>query len=402
MPRVLRILNRLIIGGPSKNAVYLSRYMQPDFDTLLVIGGKEDHEQDADFLAAANNIEPRVISEMKRPISPRNDWAAYNKLKKLIKEFKPDIVHTHAAKSGALGRLAAKHAGVPVIVHTFHGHVFHSYFNSLKTNFFIRSERYLAGLSDAIVAISDVQKKELAGEFKIAKEDKFRVIPLGLDLDNFTIDQAVKRNKFRSEFSLDYDTVAIGIIGRLVPVKNHSLFLKALKYVLKNTSAKVKAFIIGDGESRGSIEQLANSLGIKFSLHTDKDHPHPLVFTSWRTDVDIICSGLDIIALTSLNEGTPVSLIEAQAAGKPIVSTRVGGIADVVLEDQTALLSDINDEKHFSENLLRLVNDVSLRNKFSNSGKDFVISKFSYHRLVKDMRSLYYDLLEKKNHNGKK
>jgi glycosyltransferase involved in cell wall biosynthesis len=400
MPRVLRILNRLIIGGPSKNAVYLSRYMQPDFETLLVIGGKEDHEQDADYLAIANSIEPTCIPEMKRSISPRDDWVAYNKLKKLIKEYKPDIVHTHAAKSGALGRLAAKHANVPVIVHTFHGHVFHSYFSSLKTNFFIRTERYLAAFSDAIVAISDVQKKELSGYFKIAAPDKFRVIPLGLDLDDFTIDQEIKKNKFRNEFGLDDETVAIGIIGRLVPVKNHSLFLKGLRYVLNNTSVKVKAFIIGDGESRGLIEQLANELDIKYSKHTDATHPHPLVLTSWRTDIDTICAGLDIIALTSLNEGTPVSLIEAQAAGKPIVSTRVGGIADVVLENQTALLSDINDEAEFCRNLLQLVNDASLRNRFSNAGKDYVIRQFSYHRLVKDMSSLYYDLLNKKN--GKK
>ena len=401
MPRVLRILNRLIIGGPSKNAVYLTRYMQPDFDTMLVIGGKEDHEQDADFLAIANNIDPTCISEMKRSISPYNDWAAYNKLKKLIKVFKPDIVHTHAAKSGALGRLAAKHSNVPVIVHTFHGHIFHSYFNSLKTNFFIRSERYLAGLSDAIVAISDVQKKELSGDFRIAAPDKFQVIPLGLDLDNFIINQDEKRHKFRTEFELDDDTVAIGIIGRLVPIKNHSLFLKGLKYVLDNTSVKVKAFIVGDGESRAAIQQMANSLGIKYTKQTDLVHPDPLIFTSWRTDVDTIFAGLDIIALTSLNEGTPVSLIEAQAAGKPIVSTRVGGIADVVLENKTALLSEITDEKTFSENLLLLVNDSSLRRKFSNTGKDYVISKFSYHRLVDDMSGLYHDLLDKKNHRTK-
>lgn len=397
MPRVLRILNRLIIGGPSKNAVYLSRYMQPDFDTLLVIGGKEDHEQDADFLATANNIEPTCIPEMMRSISPYNDWAAYNKLKKLIKEFKPDIVHTHAAKSGALGRLAAKHANVPVIVHTFHGHIFHSYFNSVKTNFFIRAERYLAGLSDAIVAISDVQKKELSEDFKIAVADKFRVIPLGLDLDSFIINQEEKRAKFRTEFKLDDETVAIGIIGRLVPIKNHSLFLKGLKYVLDNTTVKVKAFIIGDGESREQIQQMAKSLGIKYTQHTDTTHPNPLIFTSWRTDIDTICAGLDIIALTSLNEGTPVSLIEAQAAGKPIVSTRVGGIADVVLENRTALLSEITDEKTFSDNLLLLVNDPALRKSFSSAGKDHVVNKFSYHRLVNDMSSLYHDLLDKKD-----
>src|SRR5580765_3015931 len=266
MPRVLRILNRLIIGGPSKNAVYLSRYMQPDFDTLLVIGGKEDHEQDADFLATANNIDPTCIPEMKRPISPYNDWAAYNKLKKLIKEFKPDIVHTHAAKSGALGRLAAKHSNVPVIVHTFHGHIFHSYFNSIKTNFFIRTERYLADLSDAIVAISDVQKKELSGDFKIAAEHKFSVIPLGLDLDNFIINQEEKRNKFRKEFGLDDHIVAIGIIGRLVPIKNHSLFLKGLKYVLNSTSVKIKPLIIPDSQSRSTLEYSGKS------PHTAPDH----------------------------------------------------------------------------------------------------------------------------------
>ena len=396
MPRVLRILNRLIIGGPSKNAIYLSRYMQPEFETLLVIGGKEGHEQDADFLASANNISPTCIPEMLRPISPRNDWVAYKKLKKLIKEYKPDIVHTHAAKSGALGRLAAKNSNVPVIVHTFHGHVFHSYFNSLKTNFFIRAERYLAGFTDAIVAISDVQKKELSTEFKIAGADKFRVIPLGLDLDNFIIDQEIKKQKFRAEFELDDDTVAIGIIGRLVPVKNHTLFLKALRYVLNNTSIKVKAFIVGDGESRGNMEQLAQQLDIKFSGHTDKKHPYPLVFTSWRTDVDTVCAGLDVIALTSFNEGTPVSLIEAQAAGKPIVSTRVGGIADVVIENKTALLSDVTDEEAFSKNLLQLVNDSSLRNRLSNAGRDHMIRHFSYHRLVKDMAKLYHELLDKK------
>jgi glycosyltransferase involved in cell wall biosynthesis len=396
MPRVLRILNRLVIGGPSKNAVYLSRYMQPDFETMLVIGGKEDHEQDADFLATANNIEPTCIPEMKRPISFANDWVAYKKLKKIIREFKPDIVHTHAAKSGALGRLAAKHCNVPVIVHTFHGHIFHSYFNSLKTNFYIKTEQCLAGFSDAIIAISDVQKKELSEDFKIALPAKFSVIPLGLDLDHFITNQDEKRRNFRAEFGLDDETITIGIIGRLVPVKNHSLFLKAVKKVLDDSPVKIKAFIIGDGESRSSIEKTANELGIAFSRHTDKTHPHPLIFTSWRTDVDTICAGLDIVALTSLNEGTPVSLIEAQAAGKPIVSTRVGGIADVVLENKTALLSDITDEKLFAENLLRLVTDSDLRRNFSYAGKDHVLNNYGYRRLVKDMSQLYFKLLEKK------
>lgn len=397
MPKVLRILNRLVIGGPSKNAVYLTRYMQPGFETILVTGGKEDHEQDADFLAVSHQVEPLCIPEMKRPISFGSDWVAYKKLKKLITDFKPDIVHTHAAKSGALGRLAASHCNVPVIVHTFHGHVFHSYFNSIKTGFFLQAERWLAGFSDAIIAISDVQKKELADDFRIAPAEKFRVIPLGLDLDHFITDQEMKRNKFRDEFGLDDQTVAIGIIGRLVPVKNHALFVKAIKYLLEHAPVKIKAFIIGDGETRSALEKLANELGIPFSNQTDT--AHPLVFTSWRMDVDTVCAGLDIITLTSLNEGTPVSLIEAQAAGKPVVSTRVGGIADVVMENKTALLSDINDEETFFSNLLKLVTDPALRSSLSHAGKDFVLDKFGYRRLVHDMSSLYYELLDKKKKN---
>lgn len=397
MPRVLRILNRLVIGGPSKNAVYLTQYMQPDFDTMLVTGGREDHEQDADFLAAQHGIEPVCIPEMQRAISPVNDWIAYRKLKKLIRDFKPDIVHTHAAKSGALGRLAAKHCNVPVIVHTFHGHVFHSYFNSLKTKFFIKTERHIARFTDAIVAISEVQKKEMAGEFTIAPPDKFRVIPLGLDLDAFVSDQEIKRKRFRDEFALTDDTIAIGIIGRLVPVKNHSLFLQGLKKVLDSANKKIKAFIIGDGESRAAIEQEAAALDIQFSNEKEKKYSQPLIFTSWRTDVDAVCAGLDIVALTSLNEGTPVSLIEAQAAGRSIVSTRVGGIADVVIENKTALLSEIGDTEKFSENLLRLVNDPDLRLAMNNAGCDFVLRKFGYKRLVKDMSDLYFELLEKKS-----
>lgn len=396
MPRVMRILNRLIIGGPSKNAVYLTAYMQPEFETLLVTGGREEHEQDADFLTTAYGITPFCIPEMKRPLSVADDWTAYRKIKQLIRDFRPHIVHTHAAKSGALGRLAAHHCNVPVIIHTFHGHVFHSYFNSFKTRLFIKAEQYLAGFSDAIIAISDVQKKELTEKFKIARADKFRVIPLGLELESFFTGQEIKRERFRSEFGVDKDTIAIGIIGRLVPVKNHLLFLDGLKKLLETTGQKIKAFIVGDGESRQQIEQAAASLGISYSVHTDTTHPHPLVFTSWRTDVDVVCAGLDIVALTSLNEGTPVSLIEAQAAGKAIVSTRVGGITDVVLENKTALLSDVHDEALFAENLMKLVHDADLRNTLSSAGRDYVLSKFGYQRLVKDMRALYLDLLDKK------
>src|SRR5690349_21908175 len=227
MPKVLRILNRLIVGGPVLNAAYLTRYLSPEFETLLVVGEKEAHEKSADYLAAQLGIDYLTVPEMGRSISPLKDAQAYAKLKKIIKEFRPDVVHTHAAKPGALGRLAASASNVPAIVHTFHGHVFHSYFNSAKSKIFINTERFLASRSDAIIAISEQQKKELVYDFKIAPESKFRIVPLGFDLNRFQDQQDEKRIKFRTEFNLKDDEIAIGIIGRLVPVKNHYLFLKA-------------------------------------------------------------------------------------------------------------------------------------------------------------------------------
>jgi len=340
-------------------------------------------------------IKTILIPGMGRSIHPYRDYKAYRHLKKLIHEFQPDIVHTHAAKPGAVGRMAASSLAVPVIVHTYHGHVFHSYFGKIKTQFVINTERFLARRSDAIVAISEQQKKELAGDFKIANESKFRVIPLGFELNKFQEDQEHKRRKFRDEFSLGHDEIAIGIIGRLVPVKNHDLFLQAIKHAATHSSKKIRAFIIGDGETKKKLEERAKQLGVSFTNGYDKSAL--LTFTSWRTDIDVINAGLDIITLTSLNEGTPVSLIEAQAANKPVVSTKVGGIRDIVVEGETALLSDTDDVHAFKENLLRLVEDDELRKCLGKKGSDHVRQKFSVERLARDMAALYRELLAKKN-----
>jgi glycosyltransferase involved in cell wall biosynthesis len=396
MPRILRILNRLAVGGPVLNACYLTKYMHPEFDTLLVVGEKEDHEQSAEYLASQLGIKYVTVKGMGRAINPASDYFAYRELRKLIRSYKPDIMHTHAAKPGALGRLAASAEKVPAIVHTFHGHVFHSYFNSAKSKFFIHTERYLGKKSNAIIAISEQQKKELAKDFKIAPEEKFRVVPLGFDLDRFRTNQEEKRGKFRREFNVGDDEIAIGIIGRLVPVKNHYLFMKAIKHVFDRTNKKVKAFIIGDGETRKDLENVANEVKISFSTEHSTEHTHPLVFTSWRSDVDYINAGLDIVCLTSFNEGTPVSLIEAEAANKPIVSTRVGGITDIVQEGQTALLANVQETEKFCQHLLQLVEDDELRYRLGVNSHNYVMQRFSYQRLVKDMSELYYELLERK------
>jgi glycosyltransferase involved in cell wall biosynthesis len=394
MPKVLRILNRLNLGGPTLNVAYLTKYLEPDFETILLAGQKDETEASSEYIVRNLGIEPRFVKSMYRSLNPFKDIAAYFEIKRIIKEFKPDIVHTHAAKSGTLGRLAAASAGVPIIVHTFHGHVFHSYFGRFKSQIFIQIERFLAKKTTKIITISETQRQEIAEVFKIAPLSKFAIVPLGFDLDRFQINQKEKRVAFRSEFGVPEETICIGIVGRLVPVKNHALFLRSIKYLKENTQKRFCAFIVGDGESRTEIEQLATELGISYEFMPKGKiaDTTELVFTSWRRDIDCVNSGMDIIALTSLNEGTPVSLIEAQAANKAIVSTRVGGIGDIAIEGKTALLSDIQDEEKFCQNLLSLVDDDVFRATIGQNGSDYVMTAFSYRRLVSDVKKLYEQL----------
>jgi glycosyltransferase involved in cell wall biosynthesis len=394
MPRILRILNRLIIGGPSLNATYLSKYLAPEYETMLVIGGKDDHEQDAMHLAENLGIEPVVVPSMKRAINIAEDRRAYNDIKKLIKAYKPDIVHTHAAKSGAIGRLAASACNVPVIVHTFHGHVFHSYFGKAKTNAFIQIERYLARKSSGIIAISDIQKQELGSIYKICPEEKIRVIPLGLDLDKFQQNKEEKRASFRTNYLIEEDEIAIGIIGRIVPVKNHSLFVAAIARMIPASNHKLRFIIIGDGDMRSQTEQELKLAGIDYAYFPEEQRAAQAICTSWQTEMDYVLAGLDIVALTSHNEGTPVSLIEAQAAGKPVVSTNVGGVADAVVHQQTGVITPPGNIEAFCEGLLQLSENEIKRQDFGIAGQHYVKERYSYQRLVRDM-SEYYEKLMK-------
>ncbi len=394
MPRVLRIINRFNLGGPTYNAAYLSRYMPPEFETLLVGGEKDDSEDSSEFIVKSLGLDPIIIPEMKREIDLKNDYEAYRKMVNIIKEFKPDIVHTHASKAGTIGRLAASNMNVPAIVHTFHGHVFHSYFGKMKTVMYKNIERNLARRSSTIIAISEKQKTELCLIHRICKPEKIKVIPLGFDLSRFNENMDEKRMRFRSRYHLEDDEIAIGIIGRIVPVKNHRLFLEAMKIVMQQSKKKLRFFIIGDGEDRLRVEGIAKDLELDFVDATLSNEIKPLTFTSWIKEIDVACAGLDIIALTSLNEGTPVSLIEAQAANKPIVTTNVGGIENVVIDGVTALLSHSKtDAKQFADRLLEATESDEKRQEMSRVGWDHVRNKFHYTRLVRDMTDLYYELL---------
>lgn len=394
MPKVLRIINRFNLGGPTYNASYLTRYMAPEFETLLVGGKNDENEANSQYIPESLGLKPLIIPEMQRSISPSRDMKAYRKIKDLIRDFRPDIVHTHASKAGALGRRAAASLNVPVIVHTFHGHVFDAYFNGLKSSIYKRIERSLARKSSAIVALSEIQKHDLVSRHRICQEELVHIIPLGFDLSRFRENNGLKRIAFREKYGIREDEMAIGIVGRIVPIKNHALFLHALHYLLRHSSRKIRAFIVGDGESRAATEALARELGIDYSDATAEKRSTTLTFTSWLKDIDEVNAGMDIIALSSLNEGTPVSLIEAQASGKPIVTTRVGGIGNIVIPGETALLSDPHDAEEFGRHLLTLTEDETLRKSFAEKGWPFVESRFHYTRLVRDMRELYFRLLE--------
>ncbi len=243
MPRVLRIINRFNIGGPTYNAAYLTKYLDDSFETLLVGGAKDESEDSSEFIVESLGLSPIIVSEMKRELNYKQDRIAYKKIKQIIADFKPDIVHTHASKAGALGRLAAYSMKVPVIIHTFHGHVFHSYFGKSKTRFYKSVEKYLAKKSSAIIAISDIQKHELAHIHKICNEDKIEVIPLGFDLNRFRESKEEKRAFFRKEWNIKDNEIVIAIVGRLVPIKNHFFFLNVAKKTFYKTLQKAFAFL---------------------------------------------------------------------------------------------------------------------------------------------------------------
>jgi glycosyltransferase involved in cell wall biosynthesis len=400
MYKILRIHNRLIVGGPSHNVTLLSAYLSPEFETKLLVGKKDRYEKDATYIADQLGLAPIEIAQMRRSVLPFSDIIAYFKIRKIIKQYKPDIVHTHASKSGAIGRLAARSANVKMVVHTFHGHVFHSYFSKFISRLIVMFERFLAKKTDAIIAISELQKTELSQVYKIAPPEKIYTVPLGFNLDKFSIDQESKRHIFRNKYGYEKDDLIIGIIGRVVPVKNHEMFLDAAAKLKTTTGIKVKFAIIGDGESRQLAEKKCHELGLSVSYFITNPYAGTdVLITSWETEIDQALAGIDIVALTSHNEGTPVSLIEAQAAGKPVVSTNVGGVEDVVQHGVSGFITNVNDTQDFANCLLKLVESPELRECMGKKGKEFVDRQYSRQRLIGDMKNLYLAFLEQEARN---
>lgn len=389
MIKVLRIINRFNIGGPTYNVTYLSAYLGDEFETMLVGGQPEEGESDSLYIPKNHNLEPTLIPELKRNPNFKSDVAAYRKIKAIIKEYCPHIVHTHASKSGAIGRRAAHACNVPIIIHTFHGHVFHSYFGKIKTSIFKNIEKKLAKKSTKVIAISKLQKQELSTEHRIAPPEKFEIIPLGFELERFYKHNAENRVKIRNQYNIKDHEVAIAIVGRLAPVKNHDFFLKVITQTLQQTKQKIKVFIVGGGDLQSEIEAKVQILNSNFK--------NEIIMTSWIKDIDVFNAGMDIIALTSDNEGTPVSLIEAQAAFLPVISTNVGGVKDILIENKSGFVVEKGDIETYTEKLRLLIENKELRLEMGQVGHDFVLKNYNYTTLVSNMRELYLKLLKEKN-----
>jgi glycosyltransferase involved in cell wall biosynthesis len=345
---------------------------------------------------------------MSREISPKDLLAAW-KIYRLMLRERPDIVHTHTAKAGAVGRLAGlMYCWLTPsavfgrrrrcrFVHTFHGHVFHSYYGRAKTKMFLTIERLLARTTDRIVVVSEQQRREINERFRVGRLEQFEVIPLGLDLDVFS-NWRDGRSQARAEMDATDSDVLIGIVGRLTEVKNHELFLRAaarLKELAaaENLTTRVRFVIVGDGRLRASLESKARELGLI----------EDVAFLGTRHDPENFYAALDIVTLTSLNEGTPLTLIEAMANERPVIATEVGGVIDLlgsaVSDDDGYVICErgisvkSGDADSFARGLLRLLTDDRLRTRLSAAGKDFVYANYGKARLIRDISNLYERLL---------
>lgn len=409
--KVIRIIARLNVGGPAKHVVWLTAGLaDAGFDTLLVTGKVPEGEEDMSYFAVEAGVFPRYFSEMSREIS-LNDAVTVWKLFRMFLRERPEIVHTHTAKAGTVGRTAGflyrwLTPGILVgrprqckFVHTYHGHVFHSYYGRRRTQLFLVIERLLARLvTDRLIVVSKQQCIEIGEKFRVGRPGQIKVIPLGLDLGLFE-DHASRRARFRQELCIHDDAILVGIVGRLTEIKNHEMFLnvvarlKAIDPACRRQGA-VRFIVIGDGALRQSLESQRQALGL------DAD----VIFVGSRTDPEYFYPALDVVALTSKNEGTPLTLIEAMANARPVVATSVGGVVDLLgemVEDgpyqvcTRGISVPPGDEEAFVAALSRIIRDRSLHQEMGSRGLEFVEVNYSKERLFEDIKGLYAELLDR-------
>ena len=383
--RVLRVIARLNIGGPALHVSYLTKDLEErGYESTLVTGRVSKGEGSMEYIATNLGIEPVYIHELQREISVASDVVATTRLRKLIHELQPDIVHTHTAKAGAVGRMAALSLlGVhrPILVHTFHGHVLRDYFRGPAEATFTSLERVLGRHTDALIAVSPQVRDELVA-LGVAPAERTTVIRLGLDLEARLGSSPDARIRVRNELRVDPGQILVGWLGRMTEIKRVDDLLHSFADLRARGVDAVLA-LVGDGPLLSRLELLADRLGIRGSCR----------FVGFRADVGRYFAAFDVVALTSANEGTPVTLIEAQAAGLPVVATNVGGTADVVVDGETGVLTRPGDPSAFADGLERLVTDATLRSQFGAAGRERVRGRYSRERLADDIDKLYRSLL---------
>jgi glycosyltransferase involved in cell wall biosynthesis len=401
--KILRIIARLNVGGPARHVVWLTEGLRPfGYETLLVAGVVPPGEDDMSYVAAASGVQPFTLPQMSREISVKDALTIW-KLFRLMRSERPDIVHTHTAKAGTVGRLAGMMYSALSgktrrcrFVHTYHGHVFHSYYGKFKTRLFLTIERFLARFAtDRIIVISAQQRREINEVFRVGRREQFAVIPLGIDLSAYA-SWRERRPRLRTELNMTDDDTLIGIIGRLTEIKNHRLLLEAAAWLKKSMGSRARFVIIGDGNLRPDLEAQAQSLGLENNV----------LFLGSRDDPEDFYPALDIVALTSLNEGTPLTLIEAMANARPVVATSVGGVIDLLGAPATqfdeapgyqicerGISVASGDAEGFARGLARLIDDPGLCDGLGRAGLEFVTQNYAKERLLTDISELYRELV---------
>jgi glycosyltransferase involved in cell wall biosynthesis len=382
--RITRIIARLNIGGPAVHIAGLMAGLDPCvYENHLVVGRPGRDEGDMDYLLR-DLPPPTVIPELGRRISPVRDLVAVAKLVPLLRRQRPHIVETHTAKAGFVGRLAARLAGVPIVLHVFHGHVFYGYFGPVLTGVYIGLERLMARLSDRIVALSGSQRRDIAHVYRIAPPEKVVVVPLGFELAPFVEARQAHKGRLKSRLGLAADVPLVGFVGRLTEVKNPASFVEAAQCVLESVPG-AHFVLVGDGELRPDVERQIADLGL-----SDR-----VLLVGWQRDMPAVYADLDALALTSLNEGTPVTVIEALAAGVPVVATAVGGVGDVVEGGRTGLLVPPSDAAALASALVSVLSEPTRGRALALAGQQDVLVRFGRDRLIADMESLYQTLVGK-------
>ena len=387
--RVVRVITRLNVGGPSIQAITLSdRLAAHGFQTLLVHGQLDGGEGDMRYLLPAA-VAVRYLPALRRPPAPGHDALALAQLVDILRDLRPQIVHTHMAKAGTLGRLAAaiynRTAGrrhPARVVHTYHGHVLEGYFGASKTRVFLGIERALARVTDCIVAISRRIETELIEEYRIGRPEQYRVVPLGFDLGALAAIDDDARARARAELQIPAGARVVATVGRLTAIKQQRLFLEAAQRIAQADPSAV-FLIVGDGELRGELEAAASTLSIADRVR----------FLGWRRDLGTIYGATDVFLLTSRNEGTPVALIECMAAGCAGVSTNVGGVSDVLESEAVGLLAADGDAPALARHVTTLLADTDRRRRMGAAGRALVLARYGLDRLVADVDALYRDLL---------